>query len=161
MSLAGHDRLTISRNVNCPYFRVWHKPADLRAAAIPSAIRGSTDDQVSCDHCRMRQKARCTLLRRSVLPEVLEPFRRQLGVAYCMHDVLVPEVVLESPRVTPIVGQLVATGMAKHVWMHWELKLGSDRQTRKQLSKPRRRHRAPRALSMSSPNTSIRSPKSE
>jgi hypothetical protein len=31
---------------------------------------------------------------------------------------------LEGARVPPIVGELVATGMAQHVWMHWELKLG-------------------------------------
>ena len=78
-------------------------------------------------------------LARSVLPEILEPLRRQLGVAYCVHDVLVPEVMLERSRVTSIVGELVAAGMAKHVRMYWEMKLGTDRQSGKQLSKPRRR----------------------
>ena len=83
------------------------------------------------------------LERRLVLPEVLEPLRRQLGVAYGVHDILVPEVMLEGSRVTPIVGELVAARVPEHMWMYWELKLGSDCQTRKQLSKARRRHRGP------------------
>jgi hypothetical protein len=43
----------------------------------------------------------------SVLPEVLEPIRCHFGVSNRVHDVFVAHVVLESPRVMPIVGELV------------------------------------------------------
>src|SRR3954447_16298951 len=46
-----------------------------------------------------------------VPPEVLEPLGGQLGVP----DVLMPEPLLNGPRVVPIVGQLEAAGMARHV----------------------------------------------
>jgi hypothetical protein len=39
---------------------------------------------------------------------------RKLGVADRALDVLVPEVVLQGPRVVAIVGQLKLAGMAKH-----------------------------------------------
>ena len=51
---------------------------------------------------------------RSILPEVLEPVWRQLRVVHRVHDVLVAKVVLESPRVPPIVGELEATKSAFH-----------------------------------------------
>jgi hypothetical protein len=41
-----------------------------------------------------------------------------------MLNVLVPEVVLQSPRVVAVVGELEATGMAKHVWVDREWHLG-------------------------------------
>jgi hypothetical protein len=39
-------------------------------------------------------------------------------------DVLVPEVVLQGPRIVTIVGEFEPTGVAKHVWMNWEWHLG-------------------------------------
>jgi hypothetical protein len=42
-----------------------------------------------------------------------------------MLNVLVPEVMLQSPRVVAVVGELKTTGMAKHVWMDRERHLGS------------------------------------
>ena len=52
MSLAGHDRLTISRNVNCPYFRVWHELTvrgvaqvrQLSGANLPRVCRRQTGE---------------------------------------------------------------------------------------------------------------------
>ena len=41
-----------------------------------------------------------------------------------MLDVLVPEVSLQCPRVVASVGQCVAAGMSKHVWMGFEAELG-------------------------------------
>jgi len=39
-------------------------------------------------------------------------------------DVLVPEVVLQRPRVLAIIGELEPAGVTQHVWMHEERKLG-------------------------------------
>jgi hypothetical protein len=48
-------------------------------------------------------------------PKVLEAVGRQFGVPDRVLDVLVPEVVLQGPRVVAIIGQLEPAGMAKHV----------------------------------------------
>src|SRR5262249_44960214 len=48
-------------------------------------------------------------------PKVLEPVGRHFGVPDRMLDVPVAEVVLQSPCVVAIVGELEPTGMAKHV----------------------------------------------
>jgi hypothetical protein len=56
--------------------------------------------------------------------KVLEAIRRHLAVPDRMLNVLVPEVVLQSPRVVAVVGELEATGMAKHVWVDREWHLG-------------------------------------
>ena len=50
-----------------------------------------------------------------VPPKVLEPVGRHFGVPDRVLDVLVPEVVLQGPRVVAVVAQLESTGMAKHV----------------------------------------------
>jgi len=47
-----------------------------------------------------------------------------------VHDVLVPEVVLESPHVPAIIGELVATGMPEHVRIDGELELGTHSEAR-------------------------------
>lgn len=59
----------------------------------------------------------------SVLPEILEPIRRHLGVSNRVHDIFMPQVVLEGPSIMPIVGQLVASGVPEHVRMDREPKL--------------------------------------
>src|SRR5262245_31320004 len=41
-----------------------------------------------------------------------------------MLDVLVPEVMLQGPRVVAVVGELKTTGMVKHVWVDREWHLG-------------------------------------
>jgi len=56
----------------------------------------------------------------SVPPKVLEPIGRHFGVPDRVLNVLVPEVVLQNPRVVAVVGELEATGMAKHVWVDRE-----------------------------------------
>src|SRR5262245_27163164 len=60
----------------------------------------------------------------SVLPKVLEAIRRHFGVPDRVLDVLVPEVVLQGPRVVAIIGQLEPTGMAKHMRVDREWHLG-------------------------------------
>src|ERR1700730_18441095 len=54
----------------------------------------------------------------SVLPKVLEPVRRQLGVANGVLDVLVAQVGLQRARVAAIIGELEPTGVAQHVRVH-------------------------------------------
>ena len=60
----------------------------------------------------------------SVPPKILEPVGRHFGVPDRVLDVLVPEVVLQGPRVVAIVGELEPTGMAKHVRVDREWHLG-------------------------------------
>jgi hypothetical protein len=62
--------------------------------------------------------------RELVPPKILEPVGRHVGVPDRVLDVLVPEVVLQGPRVVAIVGQLEPAGMAKHVGMDREWHLG-------------------------------------
>jgi hypothetical protein len=49
---------------------------------------------------------------------------RSLTVAALRKLPLVPEVVLQRPRVVPVVGELEAAGMAKHVGVDREWHLG-------------------------------------
>src|SRR5262249_26453785 len=60
----------------------------------------------------------------SVPPKVLEPVWLHVGVPDRVLNVLVPEVVLQGPRVVAIVGELEPTGMAKHMWVDREWHLG-------------------------------------
>src|SRR5262245_39043924 len=61
----------------------------------------------------------------SVPPKVLEPVGRHFGVSDRVLDVLVPEVMLQGPRVVAIVSELEPTGMAKHVGVDRKWHLGS------------------------------------
>ena len=63
--------------------------------------------------------------RELVPPKVLESVGRHFGVPDRVLNVLVPEVVLEGPRVVAIIGQLEPAGMAKHVGVDREWHLGS------------------------------------
>src|SRR5262249_54398374 len=60
----------------------------------------------------------------SVPPKVLEPVRRHVGVSNGVLNVLVPEVVLQGPRVMAIVREFEPTGMAQHVRVDREWHLG-------------------------------------
>src|SRR6516164_7278834 len=60
----------------------------------------------------------------SVPPKILESVGRQFGVPDRVLNVLVPEVVLQGPRVVAIVGELEPAGMAKHVRVDREWHLG-------------------------------------
>src|SRR5262245_37961089 len=66
--------------------------------------------------CRRRERS---------TPKVLEAIGRHLGVPDRVLDVLVPEVVLQRPRVVAIIGELEPTGMAQHVRVDREWHLGS------------------------------------
>src|SRR5262249_23121327 len=61
----------------------------------------------------------------SVPPKILESVGRHFGVSDGVLNVLVPEVMLQGPRVVAVVGQLESTGMAKHVRVDRERHLGS------------------------------------
>jgi hypothetical protein len=50
-----------------------------------------------------------------------------------MHDVLVPEVVLQCARIAAVLCQLVAGRVSKHVRVDWKWKLRCIAQTREQL----------------------------
>ena len=45
----------------------------------------------------------------SVLPEILEPIRRHLGVSNRVLDIFVTHIVLEGSGIVPIVSELVAS----------------------------------------------------
>ena len=60
----------------------------------------------------------------SVPPKVLEAVGRHFGVPDRVLDVLMPEVVLQGPRVVAVVRELETTGMAKHVGMDREWHFG-------------------------------------
>ena len=53
-----------------------------------------------------------------VLPEPLEPIRGQLRVPCRVLNIPVPEVVLNRPRVVPVIGELVPAGVTQHVGMN-------------------------------------------
>ena len=61
---------------------------------------------------------------RSAPPKVLEPVGRHFGVSDRVLDVLVPEVVLQRPRVVAIIGEFKTTGMAQHVGVDRKWHLG-------------------------------------
>src|SRR5215468_4397949 len=60
----------------------------------------------------------------SVPPKILESVGCHFGVSDGVLNVLVPEVVLQGPRVVAIVSQLEPTGMAKHVRVDRKWHLG-------------------------------------
>src|SRR5262249_1385283 len=77
----------------------------------------------------------------SIFPEILEAFRRQLGVPHRVLDVLVAEVVLQRARIDALVRQLVAASVPQHVWMDGERHLGGLAEAQDQLLEAVRRHR--------------------
>ena len=76
----------------------------------------------------------------SILPKAFEPIRTQFRVAHRVRDVLVPEVLLDRPRVLALTGELKPAGMAQHVRMDREGELGELAGARNQLPGRRRRH---------------------
>jgi hypothetical protein len=65
-----------------------------------------------------------TKRRASVAPKILEPHRRQFGIAHCMLDVSVAEVSLQCPGVVPPVCKCVTAGVSEHMRMGLQAKLG-------------------------------------
>ena len=59
-------------------------------------------------------------------PKVLEPRRRQLGVAHRVLDIFVSEVGLERSRIVAPVRQGVAAGVAQHVRVNLKAELCLD-----------------------------------
>jgi hypothetical protein len=77
----------------------------------------------------------------SVLPEILEPIGRHVGISNRVHDIFVAHVVLESSGVVPVVGKLVAGGVAKHVRVDRKWELGGFSGSGDRLQKSRSRGR--------------------
>ena len=65
-------------------------------------------------------------LEKLILPEVLEPVRRQGRVADRGHDRSVAEIGLDGARVVAVVGELEPAGMPQHVGMHEEREFRRD-----------------------------------
>jgi hypothetical protein len=61
----------------------------------------------------------------SIPPKFFESIRCHLGIPNRVADVLMPQVMLKRSRVVALIGQLEAAGVAQHVGMYWEEKLGS------------------------------------
>ena len=57
-------------------------------------------------------------------PELLEPVRRQLGVANGVLDVPMPHVVLNGSGIMPLPRQVEPGRMAQHMRMDWESNVG-------------------------------------
>jgi hypothetical protein len=76
----------------------------------------------------------------SVAPKPLEPVGRQVCIPYRMSDILVTKVMLERPRIVPLVGQLVAAGVPEHVRVHREGQIGLQSCTGDKLADVARRH---------------------
>ena len=60
----------------------------------------------------------------SITPEVFESIRCQLGIAGGVLDVAVSQVLLDRPRILPVVGQFVSCGVAQHMWVNLERDAG-------------------------------------
>ena len=97
--------------------------AKREAGANAKVIEGK---RTSSRACRRPEAAapRCQALT-SASPKVLESIGRHFGVSDRVLDVLVAEIVLQSPCVVAIIGELKTTGMAQHVRVDWEWHLGS------------------------------------
>jgi len=72
----------------------------------------------------------------SVLPKILEPLGRELGVAHRVHDVLVSKIVLQRARVLSVVRKLVPGRVPQHVGMNWKWERGRLTESREQLPEP-------------------------
>ena len=81
----------------------------------------------------------------SVTPEILEPRRRKLGVAYRVLNVLVAEVSLKRPRIMPLGCQRKAAGVPQHVGVCLEPKVCLHARTLDHAGKPGGAERCPRS----------------
>src|SRR5664279_5170315 len=69
-----------------------------------------------------RSRIHCT--NGSFTPEVFETIRCQLGIAGGVLEVAVSQVLLDCPRILPVVGQFVSGGVAQHMWVNLERDAG-------------------------------------
>src|SRR6476660_9305107 len=79
----------------------------------------------------------------SAPPQVLEPPRRQLGVAHGGLDAAVTQVSLQRAGIRSLVCQLVAAGVSQHVRMNLEGYLGFNASPFDQLRQARNREWRP------------------
>src|SRR5262244_2926065 len=103
-----------------------NRAAILRIPGLPgvagaSRIRFSSaraiGDRPSQNNARASRvgAARSRLAAMSILPEPSEPVRRHRCVAHGRGNRAVTEIVLNCPRVVPVISELVAAGMPQHV----------------------------------------------
>src|SRR5262249_59301295 len=96
---------------------------DEELEAMIEHLKASTEAQEQ--RAKLIEGRRSLACRRQLAPKILEAVRRHLGVPDRMLDVPVAEVVLQSPCVVAIIGELKAAGMAQHVGVDREWHLGS------------------------------------
>ena len=72
-----------------------------------------------------------------VAPELSKAVGRELGITHGVHDVAMPKVGLDGPRVDTVVRQVVARRVSLHVRVRRELKPGDAARSRNHL--PHRR----------------------
>src|SRR5215467_10096688 len=77
----------------------------------------------------------------SIVPEVLEAGRRQLGVAHRVLDVAVPEISLQRTGIDAVIGEFEAAGVPQHVRVHWETETSREAESSDHLAEARRRER--------------------
>src|SRR5713101_5412209 len=82
---------------------------------------------------RPGRSSKSAMPRPLVFPESFEPARRQLGIADGVRDISVAQVLLDRPRVVPLIGQLETAGVAEHVGMNREGEAGSLADARHEL----------------------------
>ena len=56
-----------------------------------------------------------------VIPEAIETIRSQFRVTHCVLNILMTHIVLNSPGVVSLVGQLVSATMPEHVGVNREI----------------------------------------
>ena len=90
--------------------KIAHHRRGKRRSSRPSTAASKLQE---VEPCRGARWVRTVLA--SVLPEILEPIRRHLGISNCVHDIFMAHIVLEGSGVMPIVGELVTSGVPEHV----------------------------------------------
>ncbi len=73
-------------------------------------------------------------------PEIAEPVRRKLRIAYCVLNVPMAEIGLERARVVTVICELVPASVAQHMWVNAP-ELGRLPSSRNHLGEARRSER--------------------
>src|SRR5262245_55297886 len=98
-----------------------------------SCCRGSPGAEAGIIRCQVQKRERPepdglarAALKASIFPEVFEALRRKLGISYCVGDVLVAEILLNRPRVSSIVRQLVTRRVSQHMRVNRKRETGRN-----------------------------------
>src|SRR5262249_16009786 len=124
----------------------WTLPDHLFAYAPPAPPAASASSKGWGMRCTWRGASEvhdsCKVLGGSILPEPIEAVGAKLGISHRVHDVAVPQVVLQRAGVDAVVGELEAAAMAQHVRMSRERKFGQFSSPADHFEEPGPRHRA-------------------